>query len=64
MVVVTVVLVLYVFLVNYVARSYHTPLFVSRSKPQKAKVKKTKADKPAKAKPVDNSNEELGLEEA
>ena len=63
-VVVTVVLVLYVFLVNYVARSYHTPLFVSKSKPQKARTKtKAKTAKTVKAKPV-NSNEELGLEEA
>jgi hypothetical protein len=34
---VTVALVLYIYLVNYVARSYHRPHSVSKSKPKKVK---------------------------
>jgi hypothetical protein len=67
---VTVALVLYIYIVNYVSRSYHSP-----------KVKKERVSKPKKAAPApavkegdfdeeesggssESSNEELGLEEA
>jgi Na+-transporting methylmalonyl-CoA/oxaloacetate decarboxylase gamma subunit len=36
---VTVVLILYMYLVGYVARTYHRPHFVSKSKPKKVKAK-------------------------
>ncbi|MDR1868425.1 MAG: hypothetical protein LBQ82_00395 [Treponema sp.] len=62
--VVTVGLVIYVYLVSYVARSYH--------RPRVKKVKKTKAKKaepvqeagPEETEASGNSNDELGLEEA
>jgi hypothetical protein len=56
---VTITIVLYIFLVNYVARLYHRPRSVSKSKPQKAKV--TKAPKEAAKK--QDGNAELGLVE-
>ena len=59
--VVTVVLVLYMFLINYVARTYHRPRFVSRSKPQKKEKKKKAA--PVRVSEDEDSNEALGLEE-
>ena len=63
---VTVAIVLYIFLINYVARTYHRPRFVSKSKPKKAKP--PAAEKPGKADKKKTSekesNEELGLEEA
>jgi len=34
---VTIILILYICLINYVARSYHRPRFVSQSKPKKVK---------------------------
>jgi len=55
---ITVVLVAYIFLVNYVARTYHRPHFASRLKP-----KKSKAAKPKEVSEDENSNEALGLEE-
>jgi hypothetical protein len=63
--VITGALILYIFLVNYVARIYHSPRFVSKSKPRKRRVKLKKADKSGENEaPVkDNSNEALGLEE-
>jgi hypothetical protein len=54
-------LVLYMFLVSYVARTYHRPKYVSKSKPKKAKIKIEK--KPKKEKPAENANDELGLSE-
>ena len=70
-IVVTVVLVLFIFLINYVSRPHHKPLFVSKAKPQKAKPQKTKAagkpEKPVKKEkkksPAETINDELGLEE-
>jgi len=60
---VTVAIVLYIFLINYVARTYRRPRFVSKSKPKKAKP--PAAEKPGKKKTSEKeSNEELGLEEA
>jgi len=44
--VITVVLIFYIYLVKYVARRYHRPHFVSKSKPKpKPKQKKEKPDK-------------------
>ena len=62
---VTVVLVLYAFLVNYVARTYHRPQFVSQSRPRKSKVSKSKAFKKEVPEVSDkeNANAALGLEE-
>jgi flagellar biosynthesis/type III secretory pathway M-ring protein FliF/YscJ len=63
---VTVAIVLYMFLVSYVARTYHRPRAVSKNKPQK---KKTAAAVAAAA-PEEvvsssaDTNEELGLEES
>jgi hypothetical protein len=55
---VTVAIVLYVFLINYVARSYHRPRSVSKSKPKKVKTPKEKK-KPAGG----NDGDGLDLEE-
>ena len=62
---VTVALVLYMFLVNYVARIYHRPRSVSHSKPRRLGASKAKALKNATPEVADsaNSNEALGLEE-
>ncbi|MCL1837658.1 MAG: hypothetical protein FWG46_08940 [Treponema sp.] len=59
---VTVALVLYIFLVNYVARTYHRPRFVSKNKPKKTKGKA--APKPQAESVEEDSNEALGLEES
>jgi hypothetical protein len=59
---VSVVIVLYMSLVNHVARTYHRPRSVSKSKPQKAKTKPEK--KPKKEKPAENTNDELGLKKS
>jgi hypothetical protein len=40
---VTVALVLYIYLVNYAARRYRRPRFVSKSRPKKASAKSTQA---------------------
>jgi len=59
-IVVTVVFILYVFIVNYTARSYHRPRTVKKIS---VKTKKPKpAESPGKA-ASSNSNDELGLEE-
>jgi len=62
-IVITIVLILFVFLINHVSRSYHRPKSISKSKPKKVKTekqKKTGKDEPAAS---DNSNEALGLSE-
>ncbi|MDR1858757.1 MAG: hypothetical protein LBQ69_04735 [Treponema sp.] len=61
----TAALVLYMALVNYVARTYRQPRFVSKSMPRKSRPKaprKAKSDGPVVTKDGD-SNEALGLEE-
>ena len=61
--VVTVGLVIYVYLVSYVARSYHRP----RVKKTKVKIKKAAPVQeagPEETEASGNSNDELGLEEA
>jgi len=61
---VTIAMVLFLFLVNYVAQTYHRPRSVSKVKPQKAKIeKKPKKAKKSEASVEDNSNEALGLDE-
>ena len=61
---ITIALVLYMALVNYVARTYHQPRFVSKTKPRKSKSKaKAKSSASAITEDVD-SNAALGLEEA
>jgi hypothetical protein len=60
---VTIAIVLYMSLINYVARTHHRPRYVSKSKPKKAKA--AQAKKPEKKKTTEaETNEELGLEEA
>ena len=59
---VTIALVIYIFLVNYVARTYHRPHFVSKSRPKKPKGKA--APKPQTESGEEDSNEALGLEES
>ena len=54
---VTVVIVLYFFLVSYVARAYHRPRKLSLPK------KKKKAEKEKSEEPVLDETDELGLEE-
>ena len=63
---VTIVLVLYMFLVNYVARIYHRPRSVSQSKPRRLGIAKLKALKKSIPEVADSTdtNEALGLEEA
>jgi len=59
---VTVVLVLYMFLVNYAARTHHRPSYVSKSKPKKSKKKEAPAAQPDKKEaPPKTADEELGL---
>ena len=58
---ITVALVLYMFLVSHVARTYHRPRSVSKSKPKKAKIKIER--KPKKEKNTENTDDELGLKE-
>ena len=57
---VTVALVLYMFLIKYVAQPYHRPRSVSKTKARKAK---TSAKKEKKEKPVDTDSEEIGMQE-
>ena len=68
---ITVALVAYMFLVNYVARTYHRPSFVSKSRPKKTKTKaiprlKIKSKGKGKGKEVSEDvdpNGALGIEE-
>ena len=60
-IVVTVALVMYIFLIKYVAEPYRKSLSVSKTKAKKAKPSAKKAEK--KKEPVDTTNEELGLQE-
>jgi hypothetical protein len=57
---ITAALVVYMFMVSYVSRTYHRPTFVSRSKPQKSKKKAAPAAKTIRKESVNN---ELGLAE-
>ena len=59
---ISIALVLLIFMVNHVARTYRRPRSVSKSKPKKAKVQKQKKEQPSAGE--DNSNEALGLEES
>ena len=62
---VTIALVMYMFLVNFVARTYHRPSYVSRSRPHKTKKKAAPAAKSSgKETPKETTNDELGLSEA
>jgi hypothetical protein len=64
---VTVVLVFYMFLVSYAARTYHRPRRVSKTRPRKQKAAALAASGPEEvvaSSPAADSNEELGLEEA
>jgi len=61
-IVVSVILVFYVFLINFTARTYHRPRFVSNSKPKKPKREATVKVKPKEKSVPDNSDEALGLE--
>ena len=64
----TLALVLYMYMVNYVARSYHHPRAISRSKPRKSGAKTQpdakKGKKEDSGSSDTDSNEELGLEES
>ena len=61
---VTVTLVLYMFLIGYVTRSYGRPRSVSKSRPKKTKSPKKTKPGPKAAPEDENSNEALGLTEA
>ena len=61
---ITVVLVMYMFLVNYVSRSYNRPRRVSRSRPRKTKAAQRLKSGPNEVTDSTNSNEALGLEES
>jgi predicted membrane protein len=62
-IVVTVAIILYIYLVGYVARSYHRPRVkrakVKKQKPEPVAVQEDTEEKSSKS----NSDEELGLEE-
>jgi hypothetical protein len=60
---VTLVLVLYVFLVNYVARLYHRPRSFSILPAKKAKKKKEPPPAEEGTASAEGSDDELGLEE-
>ena len=59
---VTLVLILYLSFISYVARSYRRPRFVSRSKPRKSK-RAAVAAGPKEADDSEDTNKALGLEE-
>lgn len=61
---ITIAIVLYISLVSYVARAYHRPRAVSKSKPKKKKAEAALAAGPEEAAAGSDTNEELGLEEA
>jgi hypothetical protein len=61
--VITVALVAYIFLVNYVARTYRRPRSVSKSKPRKMKAAAVAKSGPKMTPDNADSNESLGLEE-
>lgn len=61
---VTVALVAYTFLVNYVARSYHRPRSISKTKPQKLKAAAVTNAGPKVASDTEDTNQALGLEES
>jgi hypothetical protein len=54
---ITVALVLYMFLVGYVSRTYHRPSFVSKSRPQKSKKEAAAAAQASKKEPANNEPE-------
>ena len=58
---VTIVLVIYIFLVNYVARSYHRPRVAAKFK--LPTIKKPKKANPTEEIETTDDNDELGLEE-
>ena len=58
---VTLVLILYLSFVSYVARSYRRPRFVSKSKPRKSN--KVSVSGPKEADDSEDTNKALGLEE-
>ena len=64
---VTAALVVYIFLVNYVARAYYQPKAASKSRPRRTKSQMTKVkaiqDEIPEVEDKANSNEALGLEE-
>jgi len=60
---ITIVIILFIFLVNYVSRTYHRPKSVSKSKPQKIKTQKPKKPSKQEKEAEDNSNEALGLDD-
>ena len=61
---VTVAIILYMSLVSYVARSYHRPHAVSKTKPKKRKAALAAAGPEEVADSGADANAELGLEEA
>jgi len=62
---VTVALVIYIYIVSYVARSYHRPRVAKKITFKKAKkVKPVPSQGPEETESGSNTNDELGLEEA
>ena len=61
-IVVTIAIVVYIFLVNYVARTYHRPQSISKSRPKKVKAPKPEKVSSKKEENVDPDND-LGLDE-
>ena len=61
---ITIALVMYMFLINYVSRSYNRPKRVSRSRPRKTKAAQRAKSGPSEVSDNADSNEALGLEEA
>jgi hypothetical protein len=60
---VTIALVAFMFIVNHVARTYHSPRFASKSRPQKVKPAKAAKSGPKVVSDSEDSNEALDLEE-
>lgn len=60
---ITVALIAFIFLINYVARTYRRPKFVSRSRPKKPKFKPAEKPKKKEGDESEDSNAALGLEE-
>lgn len=60
---VTVVLILYIFLVGYVAKIYRRPRLVSKSRPQKRKAGAKNQGGPTEVSESRDTNDALGLSE-
>jgi flagellar biosynthesis/type III secretory pathway M-ring protein FliF/YscJ len=62
-IVITVILVAFMYLIGYVSRNYRRPKFVSKSKPKKMRAQKEAKIMSEESSGESGSNDELGLEQ-